>query len=100
MSDLERRIQERMRELIAPRRNDREFMRRLRERVEQDKPILDRLKAMDREEENALVDSMMAEVRRLATHECRYPKPNTMGFPVDQCLDCLKWRNAGGQPDE
>jgi hypothetical protein len=53
---------------IAARRHDDAFMERLRERVNEDAPILDRLE-----------------------HQCRYPAPNDAGFPVNQCLDCGGW---------
>ena len=57
-------------EQIAARRTDAAFMARLRHRMVEDAAILDRL-ADD--------------------HQCRYPKPNTAGFPVNQCLDCGGW---------
>ncbi len=56
-------------EQIAARRGDAEFMERLRLRMAEDAPILD----------------------ALADHQCRFPKPNTEGFPVNQCLDCGGW---------
>lgn len=24
-------------------------------------------------------------------HRCRYPRPNDLGFPANQCLDCGEW---------
>lgn len=70
-------------------------MERLRRRMEEDVTVLNRLAAMEHAEQNAVVDATMAEIRRLATHEHRYPKPNNQGFPVDQCLDCGRWRTGG-----
>lgn len=70
------------------------FLDRLRERLEADKPILDRLAALEHEEANQVLDATMAVIRRLATHECRYPTLNGSGFPVDQCLDCGRWRDV------
>lgn len=82
-------------EVIARARSRPGFMERLAKRIEEDKPILDRLEAMEHDEHNAVVDATMTEIRRLAMHEHRYPKPNDHGFPVDQCLDCGRWRTAG-----
>jgi hypothetical protein len=64
-------------ERIAARRGDAAFMDRLRRRMAEDGTILDRL--ADR-------------------HQHRYPKPNTAGFPVNQCLDCGEWIIA--EPDD
>ena len=77
---------------LAAARADTGFMDRLRNRIEQDKPILDRLEALEHAEQERVTDVLMSEIRRLATHECRYPAPNNQGFPVDQCLDCGRWR--------
>lgn len=77
---------------LAPRRADAAFMARLARRVEEDRPILDRLAAMEHDEQNAVVDAAMSEIRRLAVHEHRYPKPNSEGFSVNQCLDCGRWK--------
>lgn len=46
MSDLDRKIEERLRELIEPARTP-EFMARLRRRIIEDKPILDRLRGRE-----------------------------------------------------
>lgn len=72
-----------------------EFMERLRHNMEKHKPLLDRLEALEHEEQNCIVDAAMSEIRRLAEHEHRYPEPNDQGFPVDQCLDCGRWRESG-----
>ena len=79
---------------LAPARANKAFMERLGRRIEEDKPILDRLEAMEHAEQNAVVDAAMTEIRRLASHEHRYPKPNDQGFPVNQCLDCGRWRDG------
>ncbi len=57
-------------EQIAARRGDVAFMERLRRRINEDGPLLDAL---------------------AASHQCRFPSPNTEGFPVNQCLDCGGW---------
>lgn len=54
---------------IAARRHDGAFMVRLQQRLNEDAPIL----------------------ARLAAHQCRYPAPNQLGFPANQCLDCGGW---------
>lgn len=74
---------------IEAKRNDPEFMGRIRRLIERegipvgtDDPMLLALGA-----------------RRLeAEHQCRYPAPNGQGFPVNQCLDCGGWIIAA--PDE
>ncbi len=60
---------ERLMESIRKRRDDPEFMDRLRQRIEEDAYLLARMEA----------------------HRCRYPQPNGAGFPVNQCLDCGGW---------
>jgi len=60
---------DRLIEQVAERRNDHEFMERLRTRLAEDGAML----------------------HHLAGHQCRYPQPNTAGFPVNQCLDCGGW---------
>lgn len=57
-------------EQIMERRSDSDFMERLRTRMAEDGVILSRLDA---------------------DHQCRFPRPNTAGFPVNQCLDCGGW---------
>ena len=57
-------------EQIVARRHDTAFMDRLRQRIEEDGTILARLDD---------------------GHQCRFPQPNTAGFPVNQCLDCGGW---------
>lgn len=64
-------------EQIAARRNDTAFMNRLSRRMEADGSILARL-----------ADG----------HQCRFPKPNEAGFPVNQCLDCGGWIIAAPDP--
>lgn len=67
------------------------FMDRLRQRIEEDKPILDKLEALEHTEKDAVVEAVVAEIRRLEAHECRYPTKNNRGFPTSQCLDCGRW---------
>lgn len=56
---VERAISEAFSKHLAPRRADAAFMARLAKRVEEDKPILDRLEAMEHDEQNAVVDAAM-----------------------------------------
>jgi hypothetical protein len=87
-------VRDYLREALDRARNVPGFADRLRDRIEQDKPVLDRLERLEHEEANRVVDAVMSEIRRLATHEHRYPQLNNQGFPVNQCLDCGRWRDA------
>lgn len=78
--------------LLEQARNRPGFMDRLAKRLQEDKPILDRLEAMEHDEANAITEATMVAIRRLANHRHRYPQTNAQGFPPSQCLDCGYWR--------